>query len=323
MKKFFSTNNWNEGENPVQFKSLSRPQKSDTTKKPKKKTNNHQSGPPLADSSSPKMVGLKKKSKNILRGRVTKSGKSKLKKEKRLFQTVSGLENSIIPKSKKNESSSLEAKLKENLMGGRFRFINEQLYTMNSTFAKNLFDEDESAFGAYHEGYRHQVQKWPLNPLDKIIKSIKKLPKDFVIGDFGCGEGKMAQSIPNKIFSIDLVACRKDIISSDMANTPLENQCLNVAVYCLSLMGTNLNDYLLEANRCLKPNGLLFIAEIESRFDDVRQFIKSVEACGFTLLKKDTSVKLFIFFQFKKVKNVAKNSNLKQFSLKPCVYRKR
>lgn len=323
MKKFFSTNNWNEGENPVQFKSLSRPQKSDTTKKPKKKTNNYQSGPPLADSSSPKMVGLKKKSKNILRGRVTKSEKSKLKKEKRLFQTVSGLENSNIPKSKKNESSSLEAKLKENLMGGRFRFINEQLYTMNSTFAKNLFDEDESAFGAYHEGYRHQVQKWPLNPLDKIIKSIKKLPKDFVIGDFGCGEGKMAQSIPNKIFSIDLVACRKDIISSDMANTPLENQCLNVAVYCLSLMGTNLNDYLLEANRCLKPNGLLFIAEIESRFDDVRQFIKSVEACGFTLLKKDTSVKLFIFFQFKKVKNVAKNSNLKQFSLKPCVYRKR
>lgn len=37
-----------------------------------------------------------------------------------------------------------------------------------------------------------------------------------------------------------------------MAHVPLEDASVNVAVFCLSLMGTNLRDYLLEAHRVLK-----------------------------------------------------------------------
>lgn len=37
-----------------------------------------------------------------------------------------------------------------------------------------------------------------------------------------------------------------------MAHVPLENESVDVAVFCLSLMGTNLQDYILEANRVLK-----------------------------------------------------------------------
>lgn len=62
----------------------------------------------------------------------------------------------------------------------------------------------------------------------------------------------MAESVPNKVYSMDLVAARKEIIPCDIANTPLEPNSLNVAVYCLSLMGTNLKDFFLEANRVLK-----------------------------------------------------------------------
>ncbi|XP_055838564.1 ribosomal RNA-processing protein 8 [Episyrphus balteatus] len=329
MKKFFVVNSWGKGESPIQFASVPKQQKSDTSasKKAKKKKKDALKDsstlssqkfplapPPSPPSSEPNPA---KKSKSILHGRVTKAYKKKLKSKNELSQK---LETTT---TKATQSSNFESKLKENLMGGRFRFINEQLYTMSSKSANNLFKEDKSAFEAYHEGYRHQVEKWPLNPLNRVIKSIKKLPKDSVIGDFGCGEGMLAQSIPNKVFSIDLVACRKDIIASDMANTPLENQCLNVAVYCLSLMGTNLNDYLLEANRCLKMGGLVFVAEIESRFDDVRHFIRTFDNCGFSLVKKDSSAKLFLFFQFKKVKNVGKDAKLTPFSLKPCIYRKR
>lgn len=322
MKKFFSANNWDKEESILSFASTSRRSNNDTsaTKKAKKKKNKKPSKGPLAPKPTVPTQKTKAKPQNkqnkILQGRITKPEK-KSKNKNKLSKALENISDS------KECVSSFESRLKENLMGGRFRFINEQLYTMDSASANNLFKEDESAFEAYHEGYRSQVEKWPINPLNKIIKSVRKLPKDCVIGDFGCGEGKLAQSIPNKVFSIDLVACRKDIIASDMAHTPLETQSLNVAVYCLSLMGTNLNDYLLEANRCLKMNGLLLIAEIESRFEDVRQFIKSVEACGFELGKKDTSVKLFIFFEFKKVKNVGKDANLKPFFLKPCVYRKR
>ncbi|KAM7342834.1 ribosomal RNA-processing protein 8 [Cochliomyia hominivorax] len=222
-----------------------------------------------------------------------------------------------------SSSSSFEAKLKEQLMGGRFRFINEQLYTMNSKKAENLFKQDPDAFKAYHEGYRHQVEKWPLNPLDRIIKMIKKLPKSLEIGDFGCGEGKLAKSVPHKVISMDLVSCRDDIIACDMAETPLANQSLDVAVYCLSLMGTNLKDYLLEANRVLKLDGLVYIAEIQSRFDNVKDFVKKLDTFGFQLLRQDVGQKVFYFFQFKKVRNVGKVAKVPQLALKPCLYRKR
>lgn len=32
---------------------------------------------------------------------------------------------------------------------------------------------DNDAFKAYHQGFQTQTQKWPTNPLDVIIKSIK------------------------------------------------------------------------------------------------------------------------------------------------------
>lgn len=148
--------------------------------------------------------------------------------------------------------SSFRDKLIGNLKGSRFRFINEQLYSSDGQSAVKLFKADRGAFTAYHEGYRQQVTQWPLNPLDRIIKSIKKLPKTQVIADFGCGEGRLAKAVPNKTYSLDLVAQRHEIIACDMAKTPLETGSIDVAVYCLSLMGTNLRDFILEANRVLR-----------------------------------------------------------------------
>lgn len=65
--------------------------------------------------------------------------------------------------------------LSDRLKASRFRFINEQLYTQTGEQAIEVFKEDNSAFLAYHDGYRKQVEQWPINPLDRIIKSIKKL----------------------------------------------------------------------------------------------------------------------------------------------------
>ncbi|KAG8366904.1 hypothetical protein BUALT_Bualt16G0016400 [Buddleja alternifolia] len=49
--------------------------------------------------------------------------------------------------------------------------------------------------------------------------------------------------------------------------TPLDSSSVDVAVFCLSLMGINFPSYLQEANRVLKPRGWLLIAEVKSRFD--------------------------------------------------------
>ena len=42
------------------------------------------------------------------------------------------------------------------------------------------------------------------------------------------------------------------VTAGDMSHTPLESQSVDIAVFCLSLMGTNIRDYIKEANRVLK-----------------------------------------------------------------------
>lgn len=61
---------------------------------------------------------------------------------------------------------------------------------------------------------------------------------------------------------------------------------MDVAVFCLSLMGTNIRDFLQEANRVLKPGGLLKVAEVSSRFEDVRTFLGAVIKLGFKVICK-------------------------------------
>ena len=55
---------------------------------------------------------------------------------------------------------------------------------------------------------------------------------------------------------------------------PLEDELLDIGVFSLSLMGTNFPDFLIEANRVIKSGGILFIAEVLSRFKDVNQFVR-------------------------------------------------
>ncbi|XP_063697352.1 ribosomal RNA-processing protein 8 [Culicoides brevitarsis] len=250
--------------------------------------------------------------------------KKKMKKNNEMEVDTPKQVVQIPEKSQNANGKDFKSHLIDSLKGSRFRYMNEQMYKCKGDEAKKMFDEDPQAFVAYHEGYRQQVQQWPSNPLDRIIKSIKKLPVNNIIADFGCGEARLAAEVPQEVYSLDLVAAKPEVIACDMAHTPLKNESVDVAVFCLSLMGTNLKDFLLEANRVLKPRGTLKIAEVASRFDNVKYFVANVEKCGFTLQNTDTNDKLFYFFNFKKqtdAKQVA--SKVKTFSLKPCLYKKR
>jgi hypothetical protein len=72
------------------------------------------------------------------------------------------------------ETGTLRERMLRRLQGSRFRYINEQLYTSGGKDAKEYFEAEPEAFEAYHEGYQQQVQQWPINPLDVIIKALKK-----------------------------------------------------------------------------------------------------------------------------------------------------
>ena len=228
----------------------------------------------------------------------------------------------VTDQSKRLHKSSRVQKAAKKLAGARFRYINEKLYNCTGQEAFDLFLEDSDLFSTYHNGFREQVSQWPLNPLDCLIKYVSKLPQNYIIADFGCGEGRLSLSVPHEVHSFDFVAVGDHVTPCDMSNVPLDTSSVDMGVFCLSLMGLNLIEYLFEARRVIKRGGILKIYEIQSRVSSVEEFVSKLESIGFRLKKKKMLNKMFIDLEFVLVdKN--KKTPLKQISLKPCLYKKR
>ncbi|XP_076295998.1 uncharacterized protein LOC143216622 [Lasioglossum baleicum] len=242
----------------------------------------------------------------------------------RLEEMLTAKQAQIKTKKENLKTQPLRDRMMSKLKASRFRYLNETMYSSESSESKKYFKDDPDAFKAYHEGYKQQVAQWPLNPLDVIISSIKKMPKDYVIADFGCGEARLAASVTQRVHSFDFISLNKNVTVCDIAHTPLLTNGVHVVVFCLSLMGTNLKDYIIEANRILKKDGILKIAEVESRFDRIEDFIKVLSGYGFKNTLKDLSHNLFYFLDFKKEKDIGgRKSKLSPITLKPCLYKKR
>ncbi|RFU74355.1 ribosomal rna-processing 8 [Trichoderma arundinaceum] len=197
----------------------------------------------------------------------------------------------------------LQASMREKLISARFRHLNETLYTRPSEEAFNLFQESPEMFDEYHEGFRRQVKVWPENPVDSFLQDIRTrakirtpgkgrpnapppkliascLPRTVgtcTIADLGCGDARLAESLQADkdklrldIKSFDLQSPSPLVTKADIANIPMEDGSVNVAIFCLALMGTNWLDFVEEAYRLLHWKGELWVAEIKSRFGPVR-----------------------------------------------------
>ena len=111
-----------------------------------------------------------------------------------------------------------------------------------------------------------------------------------------------------------------------MADVPLADETVDVAVFCLSLMGSNIVDFLQEARRVLKVGGILKIAEVSSRIENIKQFVHKTERLGFAAQKREAiglKGNYFTFFELKKTAQSAATGVLPEISLKPCIYKKR
>ncbi len=180
----------------------------------------------------------------------------------------------------------------------------------------------------YHLGYREQVKSWPENPLDIIIDWIKQRYSTSVVADMGCGEAKLAEILrTNVVHSFDLVSRNSRVIATDIAKVPLENEVVDIVVFCLSLMGTNIGEFLEEASRILRPNGILKIAEVRSRFEGgdegegLQHFYNALKRAGFNIIHKNFKNKMFFILEC--VKTNRKKDIDYEFSAKACVYKKR
>ena len=123
---------------------------------------------------------------------------------------------------------------------------------------------------------------------------------NLIIGDFGCGEAKIAEAIGNRVKNFDHVSIDANVESCDMKSVPVKSGTLNVVVFSLSLMGKNWKDYLTEARRCLAINGYLFISEttnsLKGRLTGLRDILKEN---GFEIYN-DYENDLFTFIEARK-----------------------
>ena len=229
------------------------------------------------------------------------------------------------PQAKKS-SGSLADKLRARLAGGRFRSLNEALYTNNGEENFRWFQAEPELAEAYHRGFREQARGWPRNPLDDVIAQLKALPRA-VVADMGCGDARLAAELRGRhdVRSFDLVATAPGVIACNIERTPLKNGECDVVVFCLALMGPSLWRFVGEAFRVLKPGGLLKVVEVRSRFEDasIDEFVAGCRSAGFDLVKPyDASNRMFVAFDFQKSSRRPSKTD-PAFAFRACVYKKR
>ncbi|KAJ5464128.1 hypothetical protein N7475_007263 [Penicillium sp. IBT 31633x] len=197
----------------------------------------------------------------------------------------------------------LQQAMRQKLISSRFRHLNETLYTTPSAKALEMFSANPELFDEYHAGFARQVKEsWPANPVDGYIKTIRTrgaiplprrgkplnpakgypLPRRpnglCTFADLGCGDAQLARALtPSakklniKLNSYDLAAPDALITKADISNLPLEDGAADVAIFCLSLMGTNWVSFVEEAWRILRGDGKgeCWVSEVKSRFGKV------------------------------------------------------
>jgi SAM-dependent methyltransferase len=168
---------------------------------------------------------------------------------------------------------------------GDFATMNARFINAHSAKTHARLTADPSEWFLYHTLYREARKSWPEVPFDIMAEWLKSRPH-LIVGDFGCGEALLAASIPNLVYSFDHVAVNDSVIACDMAHTGVDAGILDVAIFSLSLMGNNIEDYLREAHRLLKLDGRIKIAEPLGHWDGAKRghLTEMVTAAGFAII---------------------------------------
>jgi hypothetical protein len=176
---------------------------------------------------------------------------------------------------------------------GEFSLMNNRINVTHSTATHQRMQANPDEWGEYHSRYREKRRDWPLVPFEELIRYYAD-EQGLVIGDFGCGEADLGAALSDRhiVHSFDHVAINDSVIACDVAHTPLEQASLDVAIFSLSLMGSNFADYVREAARVLKRDRVLHIYEATTRFGSTpaeveanrRAFRQSLRDFGFDVV---------------------------------------
>lgn len=170
---------------------------------------------------------------------------------------------------------------------GDFGKMNNLWYASDSAKTHARLTQNPEEWAHYHTMYRKLRETWPVVPFQEEIRWLSEDErKRQVVGDFGCGEALIAAAVGERhaVHSFDHVAINSMVTACDLAKVPLGNGVLDLAIFSLSLMGSNFTEYLREARRCLRLDGRLHIWEPAKYFEDANKFCAQLGRLGFDVM---------------------------------------
>ena len=103
-----------------------------------------------------------------------------------------------------------------------------------------------------------------------------------------------------KFTAFDYVGIDESVIECDISDIPLENNKVDVSVFCLSLMGTNYQEYLQEGYRILKPYGSMFVVEPQKKWENnSEKLVLELESIGMKVVESYTSSRFLYILSLK------------------------
>ncbi|KAF1945049.1 hypothetical protein EJ02DRAFT_451886 [Clathrospora elynae] len=139
--------------------------------------------------------------------------------------------------------------------------------------------KDKNLSGKYRK-----VGEEPESAVVPVRGDAKPIPRNFkghcTIADLGCGTASLSYRLQAQLKPLNLTFHSFDLSKptgpsanlvtvADISALPLPDNTVDVAIFCLALMGTNWLDFIDEAYRILRWKGELWVSEIKSRFGRV------------------------------------------------------
>ena len=195
---------------------------------------------------------------------------------------------------------------------GDFATLNARWNNSHSSVTYERLSKNSEEWCYYHTRMDEFETSWQVVPRERCVQHLtENLPSGSVIGDFGCGQAKLAEALRevHTVHSFDHVAINRSVVACDMANTPLDDATLDAAVFSLSLMGANIKDYIAEAYRTLKPGGQLLIYHPAKHHDRLK-FVEGLNHLGLAIVQHDEIYKWHYIWAIKQGRQENSSANV-------------
>ncbi|KAF1832694.1 hypothetical protein BDW02DRAFT_570784, partial [Decorospora gaudefroyi] len=143
---------------------------------------------------------------------------------------------------------------------------------------KKRFQKKGPRRGPGFEEEQEKDEEATIIPPRGDAKPLPRNPKgQCTIADLGCGTASLSYRLQSELHPLNLTLhsfdlCKPtgpsaDLVTvTDISALPLPDASVDIAIFCLALMGTNWLDFIDEAYRVLRWRGELWVSEIKSRF---------------------------------------------------------